>query len=128
MSDFKTPASVLSDLGQRWVERMTDEDKASVEDVLDAALECDEGRMPLYAFAQLGTVQPVWRVTPSASYTRMLAMMTSRHDDPRRRALRRCLDRLLIEQGNILTTHGLFVPGDLPPDVPVIGSYQRAPF
>lgn len=106
---------------------MTDDDKGSIEDVLDAAVECDEGRLPLHAFAQLGTVQPVWRVTPSAGYTRMLAMLVGRNDDPRRAALRRCLDRLLIEQGYVLTKHGLFAPDEIP-GVPVRGSYYEQPF
>lgn len=95
------------------LERLTAADRRDIEDILQAAVAW-AGGMPIEEFAKVG-----WIIAPrsgreSAPYSRYLAMWdaTKRHD-PRLPVLRQAIDELIRFQGFVVTTHGVFAPGDI---------------
>ena len=81
--------------------RLTPEHHAAVEDLLDACVEWDAGRLPFTEVMKLGGYR-------SPMYTRRAAIQTTPLDDPRRASLMRLFDTLVRLQGYTATRHGCF--------------------
>ena len=92
--------------------RLTFDEQTSVEDVLDAAQDWEDGKLPLEAFASVGDITN-YRDQPSPGYTRFVARFTTPESDPRRAALIRAQDALIRLEGWIVTNHGVFSADDL---------------
>lgn len=107
--------------GDRY-QRLSDAERIEIDDVLYAADDYVNGRMPLEVFASIGTIESPHTRKPSSGYTRYLAMLSTPIADPRRMALRKAIDGLLRLQGLVITTAGVFEPGEIV-DVPI----HRAP-
>jgi len=99
----------LPDHGRR---DFSPEELDSIADVLDAATEWDQGRMPLNAAAHVGTVlTPAGH--PSRSYSRHVASLWAwRSKDPRWKALDRMVNVLACAV-YVKTTQGLFTSEEL---------------
>lgn len=83
-----------------------------IADVLDAATEWAQGRLPLGEAARVGTLA-YGQGRPSPAYTRCVAMLRSPPSDPRRAHLLALVETLLGITHVIRTTQGLFDPPDL---------------
>lgn len=95
----------MVEIGVKWSSKLAPWDKDSINDVLDAAVEWQEGRLPIFEFAKLGDIR-----TPA--YTRYMAMLCSCGDE-RQLALRAAIEELLKAQGYVFTNHGMFTPNEL---------------
>lgn len=85
---------------------LTAEERACVEDILDAAAEWGRGRMSLGAFARTG-----WMANGDGGgcgYGRFVAVRVTPADDPRRVALLREIDEMVRLEGWVITRQGLF--------------------
>lgn len=114
---------VLAVVASKFDENLTPVDRLDVNDVLDAALEWQAGRLPLEVFVKIGGCYSPVGTDPSPGYTRYLAMTATVPSDPRRVALRQAVDAILRYQGFVLTTAGMFSPADIP-DIPIM--YRRS--
>lgn len=96
-------------------ERLDADGWAEVNDVLDAATEWAAVRLPLEAFARIGTLARPAGGLPSAAYTRHVAARVM-PTDPRWRALMRAFDTLADFHGYVrLANGGLLEPADILP-------------
>ncbi len=85
---------------------LTGDEILDVEDILDAAREWAQGRLPWQEAARLGHIERNGKL--SQSYSRFVALRSTSRDDPRRRDLiELCghIDRML---GGVHTRHGRF--------------------
>lgn len=79
---------------------LTAEQRTIIEDILDAAVEVEAGRMPLMTFAKLGT----WPAGGPVPYDgppacgRFQVVRFTKKADPRRAALLRLVDKLILLQ------------------------------
>lgn len=111
--------SVFGTILRKLIRRKpTQDEQASIEDVLDAAEAYVRGEMPWWEAANIGPVENVdWRtgeVIASTAYARFLAVALTHPVDPRRRSTVALCDRLVREQpSNVVTTHGVFEHQDL---------------
>lgn len=113
MSDWKTPEEILARIAADRHERLTDEQRVEVDDVLEAAAAYRRGELPLTEFANVGTIgRPVSGV-PSAAYSRFVAVTSTPPSDERRADLLAAIDDLLAFQGFIVTKAGMFEPDEL---------------
>lgn len=92
-------------------DRYSESDKQAINDVLDAATEWAEGRMPFSVAASIGTIERNGK--PSPAFARLLATVLTSPRDPRRRHLDDLIDYLLAVQGLTKTPHGLATQRDL---------------
>lgn len=71
----------------------------SIQDVLDAAVEWQEGRLPLEVMKEIGAISYDTKFgrgpEPSPGYTRFLAVMMTTNEDPRRAALLAATDAII---------------------------------
>ena len=105
-------AEVMTEIAQRQWDNLAPWDHECVNDVLEAASEWEAGSLPLPEFAKIGAItSPTGFVSPA--YSRYVAVISTQPDDPRRTALLRAIDRLLIYEGLHLTKHGIFSPQDV---------------
>lgn len=90
---------------------LTEDEQWAVQEILDAAQEWSEGRLPLGLFATIGPL-PAWnsqgRRYDSVGYGRALALMSTPQDDPRWDALNRAIDELVRRQDVTVTRQGVF--------------------
>ena len=90
---------------------LTDDDRATIQDILDAASEWNAGRLPFYAFMRAGTLLGYDRNNrryESAGYARAVALVTTAPSDPRRACLLRAIEELCRLQDVVRTRHGTF--------------------
>ena len=90
--------------------KLTEDELASIQDILDAAYAWSQGEMPLTAVWRLGIVE--YEGVPSPRYTRWLATGTGSRTDPRWQALQKALD-VVIRKHHIVTTQGVFQPVEM---------------
>lgn len=88
-------------------ERITEEDMAAIEDVLDAAASWKRGEMPWQAAAAIGALRD-WQGAELPSYSRHVAMRVTPATDPRRADLMDLIDVLVRSQGYTVTRAGVF--------------------
>lgn len=90
---------------------LTDDEKWARDDILNAARDWADGKMPIYIFAEVGKL-PAYdsrnRRVDSAGYGRCLALMTTPKDDPRWDALNRAIGALVDLQDIVRTKQGIF--------------------
>lgn len=114
----------LADALSRWTadryERLGDDEKLQIDDVLEAAGEWSAKRLPIHEFSKIGGILSNGK--PSAGYTRMLAFVTTPRTDPRWDDLRRAINALLVFQGFVVTTAGVWSREDLATDNFVVHS------
>lgn len=100
---FDAIAGLTPGAGQRL---LTTDERAEVDDILDAAAEWQAGRMDWRAVAGLGRLEI--NGAPSESYSRFVAVAMTPPGDPRRAALLAFLDVLVRAEGYIATRQGTF--------------------
>lgn len=110
---MRSIAETLAQLAITTAERLTTEEKLSIEDVLDAAADVMSLGLPLEVFARIGICPSPRTGAPSPEKTRNLAVIITAPSDPRRAHLLKVIDKLLLFQGWTFTNQGLFSPYDL---------------
>lgn len=116
-------ADVLDRAFPALPDRLTAEDWTDVADVLDAAAEWNAGRLPLEAFAKVGTMLSPFTGRPSAQYTRYVAARVTIADKPRLAPLLRALDALVRFNGYVILASGVYEPTEIA-DIPI--KFRRA--
>ena len=106
-------SDAVARMADAWYGRLSDADKVEFDDVLDAATEFCAHRLPIHEFARIGGIASQATGRPSPGYTRFLALMTAPPTDPRRAALRQAINAVLVFQGLVVTTAGVWTPEDL---------------
>lgn len=102
----------LSDTGAAMSTReLSLDDQDMIVDTLDAAVEWQEGRMAWHDAARIGAIE--FNGSPSAAYSRFLALTSTPKADPRWQALRALVDRLIRASGFVLTVQGTYSPQEL---------------
>ena len=109
-------AESLQQLASKRYLSMSDEQKADVEDVLDAAEHFAAGALPVHEFAKL-----------SSGRMRFEALMAAPVDDPRRHSLLRAVDAVLRFQGFVLCQNGVFTPQELG-ELGIVVKHERDPW
>lgn len=82
-----------------------------ISDVLDAAVEWEQGRLPLAEFARVGSLVYEQRGDrrTSPAYTRHVALRTALPGDPRLASLRKAIAALVANNPRqVVTRHGVF--------------------
>ena len=93
-------------------ERLTFEDQAAIEDVLDAAAAWQAGDMPWTQAASIGALLD-WRGEQSQSYSRYVALRVTPRTDPRWDALLALVNVIVQAMGYVATTQGLFTRAEI---------------
>jgi hypothetical protein len=88
------------------LERMTFDDHMTVDEVLDAAVEWEAGRLPTAQAAIVGTIERNGQ--PSAPYSRFIAIATTPKEDKRWQSLYNLVTHLDQLQGAVHTRQGRF--------------------
>lgn len=91
----------------------TQEERDSIEDVLDAAAAFTEFRLPLADALAVGQLPTGDGQTAGAAYARYRAMLAAHPDDPRRAALAELLNVVIAAQPGVMTHKGFFFHEDL---------------
>ena len=85
---------------------LTPEERADVNDVLDAAAAWAAGDLPFYEAARIGRLG-------SPAHTRYIAIRATPKEDPRWRDLMALFDVLIESQGYVITRQGVFTKYDI---------------
>lgn len=96
-----------------WLTRLTAEDRQEVDDVLDAAVEWQAGRLPLIEAARVGQIVSPGTDAPSAFYSRLVARFLSLGGDSRGPTMQALLEALVRFQGAQVTNFGIFDADEL---------------
>lgn len=99
---MKPIAETLNRMAGDWYDRLTTEQHAEIEDILDAAEQFTLGALPIGAFCGLSTGR-----------LRCLALISTPKEDPRRAPLLRAIDAVLLYQGFVITTCGVWTPEEI---------------
>lgn len=95
---------------------LTEDEQWAVQDILNAAVEWQQGRMTLGMFATVGPV-PAWnsqgRRVDSVGWGRALALFSTPPADDRWHALKAAIDELVRRQDVVVTRQGVFERDDL---------------
>lgn len=92
---------------------LSDDDKADISDVLDAAQSWSEGAMPIEEFARIGFMDSITTGRVSSGYTRFVALVSTPKSDPRRAALLKAIDAVIVFEGYVFTTSGVWTPEEI---------------
>lgn len=108
---FVTPGAILAPKND-----ITPDHQACVDDVLDAAADWYDGRMPWNVAASVGeierrTMTGTWHRSPG--YTRAVALRHTSTDDPRWRALSDLCTEIVRKTGFVITAFGVFDTDEL---------------
>lgn len=114
-------ADALAHTGDR--RPLTPDDRANVEDVLDAAAAWRAGELPWTVAAAVAPT--AYGATMSAGYTRFLAIRTTPLSDPRRPALMALITYLIDMTGVVRTTSGMFTPAELGQSDAAVHTHRR---
>lgn len=90
---------------------LTPDERACVEDVLDAAAAWATGDLPYYEAANIGALE--WRGKRSPGYTRNIALKCTPKTDGRWHALYALITDLIGRSGYLVTGHGCFAPSQM---------------
>ena len=85
----------------------TPDEREAMEDVLDAAVEWEAGRLPFDDAIRIGTL-PNARGNPSPEWSRALAFRMVAGSDPRKASLYRLSENGSRMRGKVLTAFGIF--------------------
>lgn len=91
----------------------TQEERDSIEDVLDAAMAFARFELPLAEAAKAGLMANRSDAAGEASFARVRAVLAADPADPRRRALLDMLDVMVRAQPVVITKFGLFERSEL---------------
>ncbi len=112
---MQSMTEILDRMADTRHQTLTDDDKAEIEDVLDAAQDYAGGRLPANAFAAIGGMLGPRNGRPCPEYTRFVALQSTPLNDPRRADLLRAIDDVLRLQGLVIlsSTAGVWSHEDL---------------
>lgn len=89
--------------------KLTEDELASIQDILDCAYAWSRNEMPLDAVMDLGIV--LYDGHPSPAYSRWLAIGTTSRSDPRWAALVQMVDHMIRHDRNfVVTRQGVYQP------------------
>lgn len=104
-------------------DHLTDDDKAAIADILDAAHEWRAGRMDWTAAASIGAIPVNGRL--SEGYARFLAVRLTPASDPRRADLLALIDKLIDATGIVRTTQGTYTRIELGQSDAAVHAHRR---
>lgn len=105
--------TIASEFARNLPNTLTPNDRADIEDVLEAAVAWMTDALPIEAFANVGTIASPVSGRPSSGYTRHVAVIVTDPTEPRRRVLFDAIEELIRFQGLRITSHGVFQADEL---------------